>query len=238
MADPNDGNDPNDGAGGASGRPPVNPVRQKARFRRMAVLLAWWALVLIGLLLLTAGGPWWLILPVGVIGVLVVTNTIVIIRHTGPEEYALEPGRLAEADTDRDDAVAVWATRAPRHGGRDKDRRTGTLGYAGGRLTLHQRPGRRPGRRRPARERHRARRAGAPARARPPPHPAAAGTGRQPPGHPPRDHPLAAVRPRRRGGRARSWPGRGGPSWPSSAPALPTPEPGPAATPGRATMAR
>jgi len=89
MADPN-------GPGGLSdpaARPPVNPVRQKARFRRMAVLLAWWALALIGLLLLTAGGPWWLILPVGVIGVLVVTNTIVIIRHTGPEESALTPGR-------------------------------------------------------------------------------------------------------------------------------------------------
>jgi hypothetical protein len=137
MAGPND---TNEGTGGTAGPPPVNPVRQKARFRRMAVLLAWWALVLIGLLLLTAGGPWWLILPVGVIGVLVVTNTIVIIRHTGPEEYALEPGRLAEADNDRDDAVAVWATRAPRHGGRDKARRTGTLGYAGGRLTFTNDP--------------------------------------------------------------------------------------------------
>ena len=123
-------------AGRTGARPPVNPVRQKARFRRMAVLLAWWALVLIGLLLLTAGGPWWLILPVGVIGVLVVTNTIVIIRHTGPEEYALEPGRLAEADADRDDAVAVWATRSPRHGGRDRARRSGTLAYAGRRLTF------------------------------------------------------------------------------------------------------
>ena len=97
----------------------MNPVRQKARFRRMAVLLAWWALVVSsGCCCSTAGGPWWLILPVGVIGVLVVTNTIVIIAHTGPEEYALKPAASPEADTDRDDAITVWATRAPRHGGR------------------------------------------------------------------------------------------------------------------------
>lgn len=114
--------------------PAVNPVRQKAHFRRMAVLLGWWALVLIGLLLLTAGGPWWLIVPVGVVGVLVVANTVVIVRHTGPEETALEPGRLALADTDRDESVAVWASRAPRHGTGERGRRPGTLAYAGGRL--------------------------------------------------------------------------------------------------------
>lgn len=116
--------------------PAVNPVRQKARFRRMAVLLGWWALVLIGLLLLTAGGPWWLILPVGVVGVLVVANTVVIVRHTGPEENALEPGRLALADADRDESVAVWASRAPRHGTGERGRRPGTLSYVGGRLSF------------------------------------------------------------------------------------------------------
>jgi hypothetical protein len=116
--------------------PNPNPTRQKARFRRMAVLLLWWAFVLIGLLLLTAGGPWWLILPVGVMGVLVVANTVVIVRHTGPEETALEPGRLALADSSRDEGVAVWATRSPRHGGRDRSRRSGTLAYGGGRLSF------------------------------------------------------------------------------------------------------
>jgi hypothetical protein len=116
--------------------PPVNPTRQKARFRRMAVLLGWWAIVLVGLLLLTAGGPWWLILPVGVVGVLVVANTIVIVRHTGPEETALEPGRLALADTDRDESVAVWAARSPRQGSRERQRRPGTLAYTGGRLSF------------------------------------------------------------------------------------------------------
>lgn len=125
----------------------VNPVRQKARFRRMAVLLGWWAVVLIGLLLLTAGGPWWLILPVGVVGVLVVANTVVIVRHTGPEEAALEPGRLALADSDRDESVAVWASRSPRHGTGERGRRPGTLAYGGGRLTFTVDPltGRRAG---------------------------------------------------------------------------------------------
>jgi hypothetical protein len=118
------------------GPPAPNPTRSRARFRRMAVLLLWWAFVLIGLLFLTSGGPWWLILPVGVMGVLVVTNTLVIVRHTGPEEHALEPGRLALADTSRDDGVAVWASRSPRHGGRDRSRRAGTLAYAGGRLSF------------------------------------------------------------------------------------------------------
>jgi hypothetical protein len=129
------------------GAPAPNPTRSKARFRRMAVLLGWWAFVLVGLLFLSSGGPWWLVLPVGVMGVLVVANTLVIVRHTGPEETALEPGRLARADADRDDAVAVWASRSPRPRGGDRSRRTGTLTYAGGRLgftvdpATHRRPG-------------------------------------------------------------------------------------------------
>jgi hypothetical protein len=100
----------------------------------MAVLLLWWAVVLICLLLLTAGGPWFLFLPVAVVGVLVVTNTLIIVRRTGPEENALEPGRLARADADRDDGVAVWAMRSPRRRATDRARRTGTLAYVGGRL--------------------------------------------------------------------------------------------------------
>jgi hypothetical protein len=129
-------------------RPPdPNPVRSKARFRRMAVLLGWWALVLVGLLLLTSGGPWWLILPIGVVGVLVVANTLVIVRHTGPEEAALEPGRLAAATSARDDGVAVWASRSPRPRSGDRSRRSGTLAYAGGRLSFTVDPvaGRRDG---------------------------------------------------------------------------------------------
>jgi len=112
----------------------LHPVRSRARFRRMAVLLAWWAVLLVGLLLLSSGGPLVLVLPVGLVTVLVVANTVVIIRHTGPEETALEAGRLRAADTSRHDAVGVWAARTPRRGLTDRGRRTGTLTYLGGRL--------------------------------------------------------------------------------------------------------
>jgi len=102
----------------------------------MAVLLLWWAVVLVGVFLLTSGGSWILLLPIAVIGILVVANTIVIVRHTGPEQAALAPGQLARADADGDEGVAVWATRAPRRGAADKAKRTGTLAYEGGRLTF------------------------------------------------------------------------------------------------------
>lgn len=101
----------------------------------MAVLLLWWAITLLALFWLVAGGPWVLVLVVGVVGVLVVANTLVLVRHTGPEEWALEPGRLRQVDLDRDDTVAVWASRASR-GARERGRRVGTLAYHGGRLSF------------------------------------------------------------------------------------------------------
>jgi hypothetical protein len=101
----------------------------------MAVLLGWWAIVLVGLLWLTSGGPLVLLLPIGLVGILVVANTVVIVRRTGPEETALEPDRLARADTARGEGVAVWASRTAKAGS-DRGRRTGTLGYEGGRLTF------------------------------------------------------------------------------------------------------
>ena len=102
----------------------------------MAVLLGWWALLLVGLLLLTAGGPLLLVLPVGVVAVLVVANTVVIIGHSGSEETALAPGRLRQADASRHDGVGVWAARTPRRSRTERGRRTGTLAYAGGRLSF------------------------------------------------------------------------------------------------------
>jgi hypothetical protein len=102
----------------------------------MAVLLGWWAVLLVGLLLLTSGGPLVLVLPVGLVAVLVVANTVVIIRHTGPEETALEPGRLRQADASRHDGVGVWAARTPRRSFTDRGRTTGTLAYVGGRLSF------------------------------------------------------------------------------------------------------
>jgi hypothetical protein len=117
-------------------RPPdPTPVRSKARLRRMAVLLVWWAVALIGLFWLVIGGPLLILLPVGLVAVLVVANTIVIVRRTGPEETALEAGRLEEADRSRGDGVAVWATRSPRARS-ERGRRSGTLAYGGRRLSF------------------------------------------------------------------------------------------------------
>jgi hypothetical protein len=101
----------------------------------MAVLLGWWAVALIGLFWLVIGGPLLILLPVGLVAVLVVANTIVIVRRTGPEETALEAGRLEEADRSRGDGVAVWATRAPRARS-ERGRRSGTLAYEGRRLSF------------------------------------------------------------------------------------------------------
>jgi hypothetical protein len=67
--------------------------------------------------------------------VLVVANTIVIVRHTGPEETALEPGRLELADRSHGDVVAVWASRSPKARS-ERGRRTGTLAYEGRRLSF------------------------------------------------------------------------------------------------------
>jgi hypothetical protein len=118
----------------ARGAPP-DPVRQAARLRRIVVLGAWWLVVVVGLLWLVAGGPWILVVPLGVVGVLVAANTLVVVRHTGPEESALEPGRLRRADRERD-PVAVWASRAPTRRAGGRTRRSGTLSYGGGHLSF------------------------------------------------------------------------------------------------------
>ena len=110
-----------------------NTTRSKARARRGMILALWWGVVLIGLFAATSGGPWILLFPVVLIGIIVGSNTIVVIRGTGAEQQALAPGRLARADTD-DNGVIVSATRSPRRGASDRARRTGSLMYERGRL--------------------------------------------------------------------------------------------------------
>jgi hypothetical protein len=119
--------------------PDPNTVRSKARARRGMILALWWGVVLLGLFAVSSGGPPLLIVPVILIGIIVASNTIVVIRGTGPEQQALAPGRLARADTD-DDPVTVSATRAPRRNAADRTRRSGDLHYAGHRLrfTFHE----------------------------------------------------------------------------------------------------
>lgn len=113
--------------------PDPNPTRAKARARRNINLVVWWGVALLLLFALSIGGPWILILPLIVIGALVATNTIQVVRGDGAEHYALAPGRLAQANTD-DDPVAVPVTRAPDR--REKGRRRGVLHFARGHLSF------------------------------------------------------------------------------------------------------
>jgi hypothetical protein len=113
--------------------PDANTTRAKARMRRNLNLVVWWGIALMLLFALSIGWPWILILPLGVIGVLVITNTVQVVRGDGAEQFAIAPGRLAQADRD-DDPITVPATRAPDR--RERGRRRGTLTYAGGRLTF------------------------------------------------------------------------------------------------------
>jgi hypothetical protein len=45
--------------------PDSNRTRVRARARRNLVLLVWWAITILGLFALSIGGPWILIIPVG-----------------------------------------------------------------------------------------------------------------------------------------------------------------------------
>ena len=113
--------------------PDPNPTRAKARARRNINLVVWWGVALLLLFLLSTGAPWILVLPLLVIGALVITNTIQVVRGDGAEQFAIEPGRLVRA-TAEDDPVAVPVTRAPNR--REKGRRRGTLHFAGGKLSF------------------------------------------------------------------------------------------------------
>jgi len=113
--------------------PDPNPTRARARSRRNISLVVWWGIALLLLFALSIGGPWILVLPLIVIGALVATNTIQVVRGDGAEQHALAPGRLAQATTD-DDPVAVPVTRAPDR--REKGRRRGVLHFARGHLSF------------------------------------------------------------------------------------------------------
>ena len=113
--------------------PDPNPTRAKARARRNINLVVWWGIALLLLFLLSVGAPWVLLLPLLVIGALVATNTIQVVRGDGAEQHAIEPGRLVRA-TAEDDPVSVPVTRAPNR--RENGRRRGTLHFAGGKLSF------------------------------------------------------------------------------------------------------
>jgi hypothetical protein len=113
--------------------PDPNPTRAKARARRNINLVVWWGIALLLLFLLSVGAPWVLLRPLLVIGALVATNTIQVVRGDGAEQHAIAPGRLVRA-TAEDDPVSVPVTRAPNR--RENGRRRGTLDFAGGKLSF------------------------------------------------------------------------------------------------------
>lgn len=113
--------------------PDDNPTRARARARRNLTLVLWWGTALLLLFWLSAGGPAIVLLPLLVIGALVATNTIQVVRGDAVVADALAPGRLERATTDHD-PVEVGATRAPDH--RERGRRRGTLAFADGRLSF------------------------------------------------------------------------------------------------------
>ena len=94
-----------------------------------------WAIVTVLVMALWTGGPWFLIIPLGGLGALVVANTVAAVRGRGPEEQALTPGRLLRAVPD-DDPVVVEATWAPRRRAPDAQRHEGLLTWRAGRLSF------------------------------------------------------------------------------------------------------
>lgn len=114
-------------------RSETNPTRARARARRNLALVLWWGTALLCVFWLSAGGPAVLLLPLGVIAVLVISNTIQVVRGDGPETHAIAPDALATADAERT-SIEVPATRAPDR--RERGRRRGTLRYGEGRLSF------------------------------------------------------------------------------------------------------
>jgi len=113
--------------------PDANPTRARARARRNLVLVGWWGFALLLLFWLSVGGPPVAVLPLVVIGALVISNTVQVVRGDAVVTSALAPGRL-ERTIAEDDPVDVPATRAPDD--RERGRRRGVLSFAGGRLAF------------------------------------------------------------------------------------------------------
>jgi len=111
----------------------TDTTRARARARRNLILVLWWGSALILLFVISIGGPWLLIVPLVIIGALVSTNTVAVVRGDGAENFALEPGQLAKAKTDHE-AISVPATRAPDR--RERGRRRGRLEFEGGRVSF------------------------------------------------------------------------------------------------------
>ena len=114
-------------------RAETNPTRARARARRNISLVVGWGATLILVFVLSTGGPVIAILPLAVMAVLLVSNTIQVVKGDGPETTAIAPSALTDASADGD-RIEVLATRAPDH--RERGRRRGTLAWDHGRLSF------------------------------------------------------------------------------------------------------
>jgi len=97
--------------------------------------VGWAALDLVFVVWALSGGPWYLFVPIGVLTVEVVANGVVLLRHRGPEDLALWPGRLRQASAERD-TVSVPATWSPARRAGERRRQEGQLAWVAGRLTF------------------------------------------------------------------------------------------------------
>lgn len=100
----------------------TNATRAKARARRNLNLVIWWGIALMLVFALVIGGSWLLIVVLAVIAVMLISNTLIVIRGDGAETYAIAPGALKEGGE-----ISVPATRAPDR--RESGRRRGVLEF-------------------------------------------------------------------------------------------------------------
>ncbi|MCU0311749.1 MAG: hypothetical protein MUE36_12510 [Acidimicrobiales bacterium] len=115
--------------------PEPGELRARGRRRREVELAIGWVVVVALAVGLGAGGPWFLVIPLGAIGALAGANTVALAQRRGPEETTLSPGRLLRAGPDHD-PVAVDATWAPERRARERRRQVGRLTWAAGRLSF------------------------------------------------------------------------------------------------------
>jgi len=107
----------------------TNSTRAKARSRRNLNLVIWWGIALMLVFALVIGGSWLLIIVIAIIAVMLISNTLIVVRGDGAETYAIAPGALKAGED-----ISVPATRAPDR--RESGRRRGVLEFRNSQLSF------------------------------------------------------------------------------------------------------
>ena len=63
----------------------TNSTRAKARSRRNLNLVIWWGIALMLVFALVIGGSWLLIIVIAIIAVMLISNTLIVVRGDGAE---------------------------------------------------------------------------------------------------------------------------------------------------------